>query len=65
TFKPQPGENLGTVRVHEAIDIGAEVIAVACPSCLRMLNQAVQELGYEKKIAICDLAELVEQSLEV
>ncbi|MCW5201972.1 4Fe-4S dicluster domain-containing protein [Desulfobulbus sp. US4] len=65
TFKPQPGENLGTVRVHEAIDIGAEVIAVACPSCLRMLNRAVQELGYEKKIAVCDLAELVEQSLEV
>jgi Fe-S oxidoreductase len=63
-FKPQPGESLGTVRIHEAIDSGAEIIAVACPSCLRMLTQAIQELGYEQKITVCDIAELVEQSLE-
>ncbi|MCI5157210.1 MAG: 4Fe-4S dicluster domain-containing protein [Candidatus Electrothrix sp. AUS1_2] len=62
-FKPQAEESLGTVRVQEAIDMGAEIIAVACPSCLRMLNQAVCELGYTKKIAVCDIAELVEQSL--
>jgi Fe-S oxidoreductase len=64
-FKPNTTENLGKIRVQQAIDTGAAVIAVACPYCLRMLNEAVREMGYEKKIAVYDIAELVMLSLEL
>ncbi|MCI5130928.1 MAG: (Fe-S)-binding protein, partial [Candidatus Electrothrix sp. EH2] len=64
-FKPQAEESLGTVRVQEALDAGADIIAVACPYCLRMLNDAVQQRGLEQKIAVYDVAELLLQSLEI
>ncbi|MCI5223409.1 MAG: 4Fe-4S dicluster domain-containing protein [Candidatus Electrothrix sp. AR4] len=63
-FKPQTAEHLGRVRIQEAIDTGAEVIAVACPYCLKILNEAVRDMDSEKKIRVCDVAELLAQSVE-
>jgi Fe-S oxidoreductase len=62
-FKEQPAENLGAMRVQEALDAGADIIAVACPYCLKMLDNAVRQRGLEQKIAVHDVAELVLQSL--
>ncbi len=64
-FKEQPAESLGAVRVQEALDAGADTIAVACPYCLKMLNNAVQQRGLEQKIAVYDVAELLLQSLAI
>ncbi|XOF34766.1 MAG: heterodisulfide reductase-related iron-sulfur binding cluster [Candidatus Electrothrix sp. YB6] len=64
-FKPQSDESFGTVRVQEALDAGADIIAVACPYCLRMLNDAVRQRGLEQKIAVLDIAELLLQSLAI
>jgi Fe-S oxidoreductase len=58
-----PGQNLGRLRVEEAIHIGAETIATACPYCLRMLNRAVRELGVQNQIEVKDLAELLMQAV--
>jgi Fe-S oxidoreductase len=57
------GKHLGVLRVEEALRIGAEVIATACPYCIRMLNDAIKELGVENQIAVQDLAELLLQSV--
>ena len=56
-------QQLGVPRVQEALDIGAEVIATACPYCLRMLDTAIAELGVEDRIAVRDLAELLLASI--
>ncbi|MDP3284570.1 MAG: (Fe-S)-binding protein, partial [Desulfobacterales bacterium] len=56
-------QSLGVLRVKEALGTGAEVIATACPYCIHMLNDAVRDLGVEKQIAVCDLAELLLQSV--
>ena len=58
-----PGQRLGVLRVQEALGSGAQVIATACPYCIRMLNEAIKELGVENQIAVQDLAELLWQSL--
>jgi len=58
-----PGQRLGVLRVQEALTTGADVIATACPYCIRMLNDAVKELGVENQIAVQDLAELLWQSV--
>ena len=58
-----PSQRFGVLRVREALDTGAEVIATACPYCIRMLNEAVRELGVGNQIVVRDLAELLLQSV--
>ena len=54
---------MGVLRVEEALGAGAEVIATACPYCIRMLNAAVKKLGVGDRIIVKDLAELLLQSV--
>ena len=51
-------------RVRDALDLGAEVVAVACPFCLAMLEDAVKTLDLEDKLQVMDVMELVQQALE-
>jgi Fe-S oxidoreductase len=48
------------VRVREALETGAEIIAVACPNCAKMLEDAVKAEFLEDNLAVMDLAELVQ-----
>ncbi len=57
------GLRLGELRVKEALSTGAEVIATACPYCIRMLNDAVRSLRVADRIAVRDIAELLMQSV--
>jgi Fe-S oxidoreductase len=57
-------ENLGVLRIREAIRTGANVVATACPYCIRMLNDAVNELGVQNQIEVRDISELLLQSIE-
>src|SRR3990170_3068833 len=58
-----PGERLGEIRVKEALDIGAEIIAVACPFCFLTFDDAIKTTGNEDKIQVKDLMELVAEAL--
>jgi Fe-S oxidoreductase len=58
-----PERGFGGLRVKEALDTGAEVIATACPYCIRMLNETVRKLGVENHIVVRDLAELLWESV--
>lgn len=58
-----PSQRFGVLRVREALATGAEVIATACPYCIRMLSEGVRELGVGKQIVVRDLAELLLQSV--
>jgi Fe-S oxidoreductase len=51
------------VRVREAAETGASVIAVACPACARMLDDAVKAEGLEDRLNVMDIAEIIETSL--
>lgn len=50
------------VRVRDARDTGAEILAVACPICLTMLNDAVKVEGLEEKLKVKDIPEIVRYS---
>jgi Fe-S oxidoreductase len=58
-----PGERLAEIRVKDAAEAGAEVLAVACPFCLLTFEDAVKTTGLEEKLKILDLAELVSQAI--
>jgi Fe-S oxidoreductase len=50
-------------RVREALDTGAGIMAVSCPQCYRMLDDAVKAEGAEDLIQVRDLAEIVSGSI--
>jgi Fe-S oxidoreductase len=58
-----PGPRLAEIRVKEAVDVGAEILAVACPFCLLTMEDAVKTTGNESKIQVMDVAELLALAL--
>ncbi len=47
------------VRVREAAASGVEILAVACPNCAKMLDDAAKTEGLEETFRVMDLAECV------
>jgi Fe-S oxidoreductase len=53
----------GRVRVREAYETGADTLAVACPSCLTMLTDAIKTEDLDGKLAVKDISQIVKESL--
>jgi Fe-S oxidoreductase len=57
------GKRVNTERTEEAIDTGAETIAVGCPFCRVMLSDGVQtvqaEVEREEQVQVVDVAQLL------
>lgn len=53
------GERLAEIRVRDAVSMGAEILATACPFCLLTLEDAVKTTGNEEKIQVRDIVELM------
>ncbi len=58
-FEVKRGERISKLRMKEAVETGAKVVAVACPFCNVMLRSEAPE-GVEVK----DIAEILSESLE-
>jgi Fe-S oxidoreductase len=52
-------ESPGRLRIREALDTGAEILAVACPLCSKMLDDALKAEGQEDRLKVQDIAEIV------
>jgi Fe-S oxidoreductase len=58
------GENSpARIRIREAYETGADILAVACPACLTMLSDAVKSEGMEQQLVVKDVSEIVKESL--
>jgi len=58
-----PGEDRpNNIRAREAAETGAEVLAVACPFCMIMLEDGVKTEKLDDKIEVLDIMELVWES---
>ena len=51
------------IRVRQALETGAEVLAVACPQCARMLDDAVMAEKAEEHLKVKDLTELLAEAV--
>ena len=49
-------------RVREACETGANILAVACPKCLVMLDDAIRSEGIGESIAVMDISEIIKDS---
>ncbi len=60
---PVPEKKLAAWRIDEALGVGADVIATACPFCMQMLEDAVRTAGVQDKIKVLDVVELAAEAL--
>ncbi|MCX7785538.1 MAG: (Fe-S)-binding protein [candidate division WOR-3 bacterium] len=57
----QKGERMSDIRIQQAIDAGAEILAIACPYCMIMFEDSVKTM--QGDIEIKDIAEILAESL--
>ena len=55
------GERMSDIRVQQAVDTGAQILAVACPYCQQMFTDSVKVMGVD--IEVKDVAELLADAL--
>ncbi|MEO1261283.1 MAG: (Fe-S)-binding protein [Bacteroidota bacterium] len=56
----EPGEKrINMERTEEALDTGAEIIAVNCPFCMTMMSDGVKAKEKQESVMVYDLAELI------
>jgi len=53
------GERLGEIRVANAVKKGAEMLVTSCPFCILTFEDAVKTLGFEERIQVLDVSELL------
>lgn len=58
------GQRISEVRLGQAIDVKAQVIATACPYCLQMFEDAAKAKEVEESLKVKDIAELVVEAVE-
>ena len=54
-----------TIRVNDAVDLGAEILATACPFCVLTLEDAVKTSGHEDKLKVMDVTELLAEAMRI
>ncbi len=52
-------DQASNARVREAYGTGADVLAVACPVCLMMLEDALKTEGLDEKMKVKDISEIL------
>lgn len=55
-------DSASRVRVREAMETGASIIAVACPNCAKMLSDAVKMENLDDKLEVLGIAEILEKA---
>jgi len=50
-------------RVAEALDTGADILAVSCPTCAVMLEDAVKSANLDERIQVREISEIVNDRL--
>ncbi len=52
-------DSAGRVRIREALETGTNIITVSCPSCAKMLTDAVKMEELEDKLEVLGIAEVI------
>lgn len=58
-------KEINVMRTEEVLETKAEVLALACPFCMIMMNDGVKAKNKENEIQVLDLAELIAADLTV
>ncbi len=56
-------QRFSDLRIQEALDAGARILATACPYCITMLEDSRKTTGAEDKIEVLDVSEIVVRAM--
>jgi Fe-S oxidoreductase len=59
-----PDKRVNQERARQALETGADVVAVGCPFCMTMLEDSVKARRGERDVKVMDVAELLWQSVQ-
>jgi Fe-S oxidoreductase len=60
SFVDEPaGQRVNQERAREAIETGADVVAVGCPFCMTMMEDGINARKGERDIKVLDVSELL------
>ena len=62
-METKKGERFADIRIEQVLDIGASVLAVACPYCMANYEDSVLTMDKADVIEIKDISELVLEAL--
>ena len=62
-METRKGERFSDIRLEQAIGLGAEVLAVACPYCMSMFKDSQLTVDKDESIEIKDISELVQEAI--
>jgi len=57
-------ERLADTRVKDAKELGASILAVACPFCVLTLDDSVKAKGFEEEMRVAEILELLGEIME-
>jgi Fe-S oxidoreductase len=58
-------ESPNRIRARQAHDSGADIVAVACPQCAKMLDDAMKMEELDDKLEVVDVAEIVTRAMDL
>ncbi len=62
-METKKGERFSDLRIEQALEVGASILAVACPYCMLNFEDSVLTLDKGNVIEIKDIAELVQEAI--
>ncbi len=62
-METKPEWRFSDIRIHEACETGAPILATACPYCISMLEDSRKTVNKEDEIEIKDISELIAEVL--
>ena len=62
-YKVQGQKKVSSLRIEQALETGAKKLAVACPFCMPMLQDALSGTDKSGQMEIKDVAELISENL--
>jgi len=54
-------ERFSDIRIEQALEVGAEVLAICCPYCMLNFDDSLLTMQKENVLAIKDIAEIVNE----
>ncbi|MDI7258539.1 MAG: heterodisulfide reductase-related iron-sulfur binding cluster [Thermodesulfobacteriota bacterium] len=63
-MEERAGKRINEMRVKQALETGAEILATVCPLCMISLDSAVKVLNVDDRICVKDILELVRERVK-
>jgi Fe-S oxidoreductase len=62
-METKAGERFAELRIGEALDAGARILATSCPYCITMLEDSCNVMGKGDELKVMDLSEVIAEKI--